>query len=119
MTSGRGNTVMVKVIGVPGQTPPVVDNTGVTVMVATCVVGLVFCVTNAAILPVPLAARPILGLLFVQLKEVPGKEPVKVTAAVNSPLHVVWLPTGLTVGSGFTVMVKIRGMPGQLTPPFV
>jgi len=80
---------------------------------------LVFVVTNEAMLPVPLAARPIDGLLFVQLNTVPAIEPLKETAVVASPLHQVWLGTALTVGSGSTVMVKVLGVPGQLTPAFV
>ena len=58
---------------------------------------------NDAILPVPLAARPIEVLLFVQLYTVPGTKPVKLTAAVGKPLHTTWLATGFTVGVGFTV----------------
>lgn len=49
-----------------------VTSTGVTVMVATCTFALVFCVTNDPIVPVPLAARPMDVLLFVQLNTVPG-----------------------------------------------
>ena len=58
---------------------------------------------NDAILPVPLAASPILGMLLVQLYTVPGTKPVKLTAAVGAPLHTTWLATGLTVGVGLTV----------------
>jgi len=35
LTIGRGYTVMVNVVAVPGQEPPVVFSTGVTVIVAT------------------------------------------------------------------------------------
>ena len=81
--------------------------------------GVVFCVTNDAMLPEPLAARPMEGVLFVQLNTVPAREPVKLTAAVAVPLHIVWPETGSTVGSGLTVMVKVLGAPGQLTPLLV
>lgn len=80
---------------------------------------LVFCVTKDGILPEPLAARPMEGLLFVQLNTVVVvKLPVKFTGVVLSPLHQVWLGTVLTVGFGFTVIVNVRGVPGQLTPLF-
>ena len=62
-TVGVGFTVMVKVRGVPLQ----LFDTGVTVIVATTGVLLVLVAVNVPILPVPLAARPIEVLLFVQL----------------------------------------------------
>ena len=62
-TVGVGFTVMVKVRGVPLQ----LSDTGVTVIVATTGVLLVLVAVNVPILPVPLAARPIEVLLFVQL----------------------------------------------------
>lgn len=46
---------------------------------------------NAGILPVPDAANPMDGLLFVQVKAVPGIAPVKFTAAVAVLAHSVWL----------------------------
>ena len=69
-----------------------------------------------AILPVPLAARPIEVALFVQLYTVPGgavTAPVKVTAVVAEPLHNTWLGTAFTVGVGLTKTVAITGVPGQ------
>jgi hypothetical protein len=42
---------------------------------------------NEAILPVPLAANPMDGLLLVQLNTVPVTDPVKLTAAVAAVLH--------------------------------
>jgi len=62
-TIGVGFTVMVNVTGVPGQTP----NTGVTVMCAVIGPLVALVVTNGSISPVPLAARPMPVLLFVQL----------------------------------------------------
>ena len=69
-----------------------------------------------AILPVPLAARPITGVLFVQLYTVPGgavTAPLKFTAVVGAPLHTTWLATGFTVGIGLTTTVAVTGVPGQ------
>ena len=72
-----------------------------------------------AMLPVPLAARPIDVVLLVQLYTVPGTAPLKVTAAVGAPLHTTWLGTLFTVGVGFTVMVKVIGVPVQVVPALV
>jgi hypothetical protein len=72
-----------------------------------------------AILPVPAAARPIVVLLFVQLNTVPATAPVKFTAAVAAPLHITCGITAFTVGTGFTVMVKVCGAPVQVPPLFV
>lgn len=44
---------------------------------------------NDAISPLPLAARPMDGVLFVQLNTVPGTVPVKLIAVVAAPLHTV------------------------------
>lgn len=65
-------------------------------------------------LPVPAAARPMAGLLLVQLYTVPATDPLKVCVTVD-PAHTTWLATGLTVGIGFTVMVNVIGVPGQVT----
>ena len=62
-TIGVGLTVIVNVIGVPGQ--PIA--TGVTVMVATSGPLVALVVTNGCISPLPDAARPMAGLLLVQL----------------------------------------------------
>ena len=79
---------MVKVFVGPLQEtlPPV--NTGVTVMVAVTGDEPVFTAEKAAILPVPLAARPIEVLLFVHVNDV-APVPEKETAAVFDPLHTV------------------------------
>ena len=72
-----------------------------------------------AILPVPDAAKPIDGVLFVQVNTVPATAPVKVTAVVGEPLHTTWLPTGFTVGIGLTTTVAVTGVPLQVTPALV
>ena len=63
-TIGLGLTVIVNVIGVPAQPPGPV---GVTVIVATSGPLVAFVVTNGCISPVPDAARPMAGLLLVQV----------------------------------------------------
>jgi len=62
-TSGVGLTVMNKLTGVPSQ-PRLV---GVTVMVAVIAALVVLVAVKEDMSPVPLAARPIEGSLFVQL----------------------------------------------------
>jgi len=119
LTVGLGFTVMVKVVEAPVQVTPAFVKEGVTVMVATTGAVPAFRVVNEAMLPVPLAARPIAGVLFVQLNTVPVAAPEKVTAAVVVPAQRTWLATALTVGVGFTVMVNVRVPSGQVTPLFV
>lgn len=100
---GVGFTVIVKLTGVPVQVP----SAGVTVMVATTGAVPVFTALNEAILPVPLAAKPTDGVLFVQLKVVPGTVPVNVTAVVAVPLQSTWLAGCATVGEpGATEMLS-------------
>ena len=60
-TVAIGFTVMVNVIGAPVQPFPV---DGVTVIVAVIALVRLFAVTNDGILPLPLAANPMDGLLF-------------------------------------------------------
>ena len=69
--------------------------------------------TNDGILPVPDAPSPIVVLLFVQVYTVPATGPLIVTAAVADPAHTVWLAIAFTDGVGFTVMVKLTGVPAQ------
>ena len=82
---GEGLTVMVNVSGMPGQ--PAAD--GVTVIVAVTGALLVLIAVNEGIFPLPEAAKPIVVLLFVQLKVVPLIAPEKVTRFVDAPLHKV------------------------------
>ena len=82
-TVGVGLTVMVKFLDGPTQPAP---DVGVTVIVATTLVVPLLVAVKAAMLPVPLAAKPILVLLLVQPKVAPA-EPVKVTRLVDAPLQ--------------------------------
>ena len=66
-----------------------------------------------AILPVPLAASPIPGVLFVQLNTVPATLPVKTTGAVGVLLHTTWLAGCATSGIGFTITVAVGVGPAQ------
>ena len=44
---------------------------------------------------------------------------VKLTAAVSAPLHTVWFAGWFTDPVGFTVIVKVLGVPVQVTPALV
>ena len=58
-----------------------------------------------AILPAPLAASPMDGVLFVQLYTIvpPVVGLVKFTAVVGELLHTSWLATVFTIAVGLTV----------------
>jgi hypothetical protein len=105
-------TVIVKVFGVPVQPAPLL---GVTVIVAVTAFGVLFTATKLGILPVPVAARPMLGVLFVQLYVIglPVVGLLNVMAAVDWPAHSVWLATVFTTAVGLTVMVNVTDVPGQ------
>ena len=91
---------------------------GVTVIVATTGALVALVAVNEAILPLPLAASPIDGALFVQLYTMvpPVVGLLKLTAVVDAPLQRVWFATAFTVAVGFTVIVKLIGVPTQETP---
>ena len=76
---------------------------GVTVMVVVTGAALLFTALNEAMFPVPLAGRPIEGVLLVQVKLLPV--PVKLTAVVAAPLFTVWFGTVFTVGIALTTPV--------------
>jgi hypothetical protein len=109
-TLGVGFTVMVNVAGMPVQ----LAADGVTVIVAVIGALVKLIAVKDAILPVPLAPKPIDVFVFVQLKVVPLTEPVNVIALVATPLHNAWLPGGATFALGFTVIVNVFAVPGQL-----
>ena len=72
---------MVKLVVFPMQFTPLFKNCGVTVKVAIeAAVLLAFSPTNVAMFPVPVFARPMLGVLFAQVYEFPV--PLKVMADV-------------------------------------
>jgi hypothetical protein len=105
--TGTGFTVMVNVLAGPShETPPLVKR-GVTVMVATtgCVPLLV--PVNGIKLPVPVAASPMVGSLFVQVYVVTPTlfVVVKFTIVVVVPWQISWLAGWFTCGTGFTFTV--------------
>ena len=110
-----------KVSDGPGQLPDPKVKVGVTTMVATTGAVPVLREVKDAILPVPLAARPMPGWLLVQTKVVtpPVLFVVKVTGATAAPLHNDWLNSGFICPIGFTVMEKVFEGPVQLTDPLV
>jgi hypothetical protein len=115
---------MVNVIAVPTQLTPALLYVGVTVMVAITGAVVALVATNDPILPEPLAANPIEGVLFTQLKTtllppLPLLGLTKAIAVVDEPLHKTWLAIAFTVAVGFTVILKVVGRPVQLTPLLV
>ena len=118
-TTGVGFTVIVNVIAVPTQP---LGPTGVTTIVATNGPLVALVVTNGAISPEPLAARPIPGVLLVQLYTVPGKlpdVPLNGITSVVAPVQYALLATAANVGTGFTVIVKVLDAPVQVVPALV
>jgi hypothetical protein len=90
-------------------------------MVAITVNIVALVAVKAAMFPVPLAASPILVVLFVQLYTMvpPVVGLLKLTAVVVPPLQTVWLVGCVTVAVGLTVMVNVLAVPTQVTPPLV
>ena len=89
-------------------------DSGVTVIVATMGAPVPFKATNAAILPVPLAAKPIDGASFVQ--RYVDAAPVKLTGTVAEPAHATWLAGSLTTAVGLTVSVNVCGVYAHVPP---
>jgi hypothetical protein len=93
---------MANIWAVPVQLP----DTGVTVIVAvTGVEPVLIAVNDAIVALVPLAAKPMLIVLLVQLYAV--AVPTNVINPVPAPLHTVWSVGSFTVGVGSTVIVKV------------
>jgi hypothetical protein len=80
---GFGLTVIVNSIYAPEQTPKL----GVTLIVAVTADEPALLAVNEAIFPVPLNARPMEVVLFVQLYVVPPTAPEKLIAVVEEPLQ--------------------------------
>jgi hypothetical protein len=101
---------MIKLSETLGQ--PFAD--GVTVINAVSGVVPVLTAVKDAISPKPLAGKPIDVLLLTQLKLVPTTDPVKFIIPVAAVLQNVLFGGGNTLGIGFTVIVNILGVPGQI-----
>ena len=84
-TDGVGLTVIVKLFELPIQ--PFAS--GVTVTIAVTATLPLLMAVNDGILPVPVAAKPMPALLFVQLYTLPLTEPVNTTGVVDAVLHTV------------------------------
>ena len=100
-TVGVGFTVMVKLDGVPAQPLTV----GVTVIVAVMGAVVVLVAVKLGILPVSLAAKPIVTSEFVHKKLPPIGVLTKIGGFTTALLHTVMFAGTVTVGVGFTVMV--------------
>ena len=109
---GVGFTVIINDVGKPIQK----DVDGVTVIVPEMGKAVVLDVVKE-IFPVPLAAKPIDGLLLVQLNVVPAIEPVNTIKPLGTPsLYVVSL-TEFAVGVGCTTTVVVAI--GETQPPTI
>ena len=89
-------------------------------MVATTGAVVMLVAVKAEIFPVPLAARPMLVVVLLQLYVVvpPVLVVLKVTKLVEAPLQITWSAGSLTWPEGFTVMVKDWVGPSQLNEAF-
>ena len=122
LTVAIGFTVIVKIIGALTQLTPPPVKVAITVMVPRIGPLVALVAVNGSISPVPLAARPIAVLVFVQLYTSPGcglTVPVKNTAVVKAPLHITWFGTWVITGCGLTVIVKVFEGPVQVVPLLV
>jgi hypothetical protein len=87
---------------------------GVTVIVDVTGFTPVFVAVKDTIFPIPLAPKPMAVLEFVQAKVALLVGLVNVVPATIVPLQTLILAGIVTVGVGYTVMVKVEGMPVQL-----
>ena len=112
---------MVNVLAVPGQLTPLFVKVGVTVMVAVTADDVALVAIKEAIFPLPLAANPIDGVLFIQLYTTvpPVLVVLKFMAVVALLLHKDWFGVAFTVAVELTVIVNELGVPTQLTPAFI
>jgi hypothetical protein len=94
---------------------------GVTCIVAVIVAVVAFIAVKAPILPEPLAAKPMLVVLLVQVYVVvpPEFEVAKFIAGVLVALQTKRSDGWVISPVGFTVIVKLTGDPMQDVAPFV
>ena len=87
---------------------------GVTVIVPVIGLTPVFAPVKVEMFPVPLAANPIEVLVFVHAYVAPLVGLVNDVPVMPAPLQTVIFAGTATVGVGFTVIVYVDGVPGQL-----
>ncbi len=120
LTCANGLMVMVNVLEGPAQFVPPFEKVGVTVIVATIGLLVLFIGVKVGMFPVPEAFNPIPVVLFVQLYVV--VPPVLVVAKgiandavpAQSTTELGWF----TCAVGFTTIVNVFAGPVQLTLPF-
>jgi hypothetical protein len=104
----------VKLLGGPVQ--PFADD--VTVIVLTIGVVRIFNAGNVGKLPVPVVSvnpkEGVAGLLHEKVAPETPLAEVNTVEGTDTPLQYTRLPTLATVGNGFTVIVKLTGVPAQL-----
>jgi hypothetical protein len=110
-TVGIGFTVIVYVLGVPTHPARV----GVIVIVPVIALPVPLVAVNEGVLVLPLAARPIAVLEFVQVNVAPVGLLVNVFAGTVAPAQTEILDSATTVGKGLTVTVTVPAGPTQ--PP--
>lgn len=113
LTLGVGFTVMVEFELLPTHVTPALVKEGMTPIVAVNGVDPGFVAGNGAMFPAPELPKPMDVLEFVQAYEVPV--PLMVIKELFVPLQKVVLESAVTTGIGFTVMVKVCALPGQVT----
>ena len=80
---GSAHTVIVNIFGAPMHVIPALVISGVTVIMPEIVPFVLFWAENGKIVPAPMPARPIAGLLHVHLKMVPE-------GFVPGPVKFIW-----------------------------
>jgi len=100
IATGSGLTVIIY----EDEGPAHPFNTGVTVIVELILVLPEFRAVKAGTFPVPLAAKPIAVLEFVQVYVAPVGLLLKDVSAIEAPAHKVELPGTIAVGKGLIVI---------------
>lgn len=108
---GTGATVIVYV----EETPWHPLAAGVTIIVAVIGEVVEFAAAKAEIFPFPLAAIPIEGSVFVQLKVAPATLLVNDVVGILSPLQAIISAGTITVGEGLIVILLVAEV--ELHPP--
>ena len=103
---GVGFTVITNDCGVPVHVNPLLVKLGVTTIVAVTGALVVFTAVKVGGFPVPAAASPMPGLLFVHVLTVPTTLLMKSIKLVSAPLQTATFCGTVTVGVGTIVMLK-------------